>query len=346
MTKARLMDQPADYKKWGVNPNEIETWEDGRRNKDTGKGNWEWWYFDSIMDDGINANGDSPSITLKVTLPSGETYDTTIEVPAEKATYGEGKCDVHFGDSAFVGDFKDYQVKVAEHDGLAIDLHLTSKSKPYRPGTAYFEFGDKYFTWLCSVPQGEVEGTVLVKGKELKVHGTGYHDHQWGSEFYLPEWNHWVWARQAFDDYTLLVFDFVTAEQYGYERIPIAFVQDKEGNLVFESHDKVDCEVLDSFVEEKYSGKEYPAHIHYVFHDGDKTLDYDLKRKQTLEAQGMKSIPWVGRLLVKRLKLDVAYSRFLADGKLTLTGPDGEVKRDGELIFEFMYPGKTYKGLM
>lgn len=41
MTTARLMDSPEDYKNLGINPSEIEVWEDSRRNNETGKGNWE-----------------------------------------------------------------------------------------------------------------------------------------------------------------------------------------------------------------------------------------------------------------------------------------------------------------
>ena len=361
MIKARLMDQPEDFEKLGVNPNRIEPWEDGRRNQPTGAGNWEWWYFDSIMDDGrqvvvqfltrsglkmMKGTKDAPAIKVTITDADGTEHATTINVPLRDCTYGKDKCDVHFGANSFVGDFANYTIKTEEHDGLAVDLHLRSTSKPYRPGTAYFEFGDKYFTWLCGVPAGEVAGTIKVKGLEVKVHGTGYHDHQWGNGTYWTLWNHWVWARQAFDDYTLLVFDFVTAGDYGYERVPIAFVQDKAGNLVFESHDQVDCEVLDTFVEDQASDKEYPAHLHYVFHDGDKTLEYDLKQTQILDRVGMKSMPMVARMIVKKMKMDVSYCRFLADGKLTLTGPVGEVKRDGELIFEFMYPGTDFKAHM
>ena len=50
MAKARLMDQPADFEKLGIDPNKVQTWEDGRRDTDT-PGTSEVWYFDAILDD-------------------------------------------------------------------------------------------------------------------------------------------------------------------------------------------------------------------------------------------------------------------------------------------------------
>jgi hypothetical protein len=77
MAIVRLLDQPGDYKKLGVNPGEVETWEDRRRN-DSRPNHWEWWYFDSILDDGttvviqffpksgmhLKQNGDHPTFHI------------------------------------------------------------------------------------------------------------------------------------------------------------------------------------------------------------------------------------------------------------------------------------------
>lgn len=35
----RLMDQPEDFEKLGINPNEVEEWEDGRRGTDSASEN-------------------------------------------------------------------------------------------------------------------------------------------------------------------------------------------------------------------------------------------------------------------------------------------------------------------
>jgi hypothetical protein len=362
MEKARLMDTSDDYKKLGINAEHVEMWEDSRRNKDSGKGNWEWWYFDSILEDGtkvviqfftkgirtIKKDGDFPSASIKVTTAEGELYSGNRDVKTKDTYFGEDKCDVRFGNNRFVGDIKEYDIYVETENGLGADLHLTSNSKPYRPGTAYFGFGDdgEYFTWLCSVPKGEITGTLTVDGKEKKVHGTGYHDHQWGNAFYLTEWNHWIWARQSFNDYSILNFDLVTSEKYGFERFPIVFVQDKDGELIFESRDNVKCQVIGKYHEDKYSDKDYPTGMIYLYENNGTKLTYTLCEKEVLECQGMKNLPLVGKMLGKKMGMDLSYSRYLADGEMILETPEEKIERKGELIYEMMYPGNSFEGHM
>ena len=49
--RARLMDQPEDFKRLGINPDKVEKWEDGRRTHTEEMGS-EVWYFDGTMGDG------------------------------------------------------------------------------------------------------------------------------------------------------------------------------------------------------------------------------------------------------------------------------------------------------
>ena len=125
------------------------------------------------------------------------------------------------------------QIRVEPAGGIGVDLHLHSLRKPWRPKTGHMAFGseEKYFTWLFVVPKGEVRGTVTFGGKTYEVRGSGYHDHQWGT-MNPANFNNWVWARQHFDDYTVLLFDVIASKKYGYSRAPIFCVQDAQGNVV------------------------------------------------------------------------------------------------------------------
>lgn len=169
MARVRLMDTPADYKRLGVKPGPVEVWEDQRRSE-PGAGHWEWWYFDAILDDGthaviqfftksvstVNDAADHPSATIKVTLPDGTFYERHDDRSAEETDWGQGRADVHIGPHIFSGDLKNYHIKVDPIDGVGADLQVTSQSKAYRPGSAFFGFGDHdedYFTWLCAVPK-------------------------------------------------------------------------------------------------------------------------------------------------------------------------------------------------
>jgi hypothetical protein len=360
MSKAKLLDQPKDFERLGVNPEKVEIWEDRRRNTDTRANNWEWWYFDAILDDGSTAvvqfftkggaevklNGDHPMITVKITSPDGTHYQGKFNTKADDAFYGENQCDVRIGTNTFKGDLREYHITVDSINEISADLVLTSMSQSYRPGTAFFTFDsdDEYYTWLCAVPKGKVNGTLTYGGKTVQVSGFGYHDHQWGSVNYLKEWNHWVWARQSFDDFSMLVFDMVSSKKTEYTRFPIVFIQDKDGNIVFENLQGVDCKVLDEYKDNEASGKDYPKSIQYTFKNNGKQVDYSLAVKDIIEAQGIKTIPLAMKLLMKTLKLNPSYSRYKADGKLKLMDGNTVVERSGELIFEFMFPGDSWKG--
>ena len=297
----------------------------------------------------IKKAGDVPSVTIKITLPDGTEHNDEFLAKAEDCTWGTDRCDVHLGpDCSFVGDFQTYQIRATGKKGVGCDLTLESRAKPYRPGTAYFDFGDgEFYTWLCSVPQGEVEGTLTYGGKTVAVHGTGYHDHQWGNRFYLPEWNNWVWARQSFGDYSALIFDYVTSEAAGFQRIPIIFVQDSAGDIVFESREGVTCRIPEMTPTDKASGKEYPKVLEYEFESDGKRVSYTLEIEKRLQSGGFRGIPLVGGLLARYVGADVAYMRVSGRGTMVMSGVAEEpIERSGELIYEFMYPGSDCKAHM
>lgn len=349
----RMMDTAEDYRKLGINPDRIEMWEEQRRTDDS-KGTWEWWYFDGIMDDGmkvviqfftktneaISGTVGVPNLSIKITRADGTKYEEHPHFPVETAVYGEGKCDVHFGNNKVIGDFKDYEIHVDPVNGLGADLQVHSLSQPYRPGTAYFEIGDKYYTWLCAMPKGEVTGTILIDGQKVAVSGAAYHDHQWGTMNLLQIWNHWLWSRQSFDDYSIMVFDMTAQRKLGAKRFPITFVEDKDGNIVFESHKEVKYDLIDSYTDEE-SGKVYPKTCRYTFEKESAKIVYEIKEKEILENTTMgKAMPLKTRAALKARDLNPSYVRYVGIGELSMQGvAEDEIRDSGELIYEFMYPG-------
>ncbi len=305
MSTARLMDSPQDYVRIGVKPDEVEPWEDQQRNG-SAAGQWEWWYFDAIMVDGtavviqfftkgfsgLDKPGLQPSGVIEVTLPDGTHHERDFDYPVDECRFRTGKCDITIGPHSFIGDLADYTIHVDPIDGLGADLSLHSLGRPYRPGTAYFGFGDNddhYFTWLCAVPKGQVSGTLTVDSQTLDVTGFGYHDHQWGSNIYFKLWNHWLWARQRLDDYTILVFDLVASAPYDYTRFPIAFIQDNEGNIVFQNTHDVTYEVISEYHDDN-AGTDYPKVSRYTFRADDTTVDYTLSVNKVLESNSLSAV--------------------------------------------------------
>ncbi|MDC7219459.1 MAG: lipocalin-like domain-containing protein [Spirochaetales bacterium] len=358
----RLMNTPADYEKLGVNPDVIEEWEDGRRD-DSRPGAYEWWYFDMILDDGTAvvvifhdkdaATPDvamSPYVQFEVTLPSGEHFHEDVKVGVEDAFFSTETCEIRLGEVAsLTGDLKTYEIEIDTVNGIGAHLVLESMSSSWRPGSGYMGFGEDdvdYFTWLCAVPRGRVSGDLTVKGETREVSGFGYHDHQWGTVPPLMVWNHWFWLRQSFEDYTILVFDLVSNSSHDFVRYPFVFIQDAEGNIVFESTGDIDetgFEVLSEYDQEA-TGKRVPGAFTYTFRDGDKTAVYSMEATKEISAQDNYSmVPPEVRALFDQAGIHPSYTRWVGQGELELDLDGVTSKQEGDAIYEMIYIGTEYQ---
>ncbi|MCH3922841.1 lipocalin-like domain-containing protein [Limosilactobacillus sp.] len=364
MAQARLMKTAADYQRLGLKKGQVELWEDGKRD-DVRKGGVEWWYFDAIFDDGskiaaaystkvqplVNATGTHPCLRFDITTPDGEKLSRRItKFPKDSVRFSKDKCDLQWGESCFTGNLHDYHIKAQETDGLGFDIQLHSISSPWRGETGYLGFEEndqKYFTWLCVVPRGTVTGTLTINGKTTKVTGFGYHDHQWGNIIHFDFLNHWFWSRQSTAKHSLVVFDFVMNQHYEYERIPLVFLEDNDGKVIFESTDNVECSVSEELLQ-KASDTKFPKVIHYKFRNGTKTVHYDVTVKQELDARYIwKETPFFMRRLFHGTK--PRYGRYLAAGVITFEDsahPDQNFKEQSDFIYEFSYVGPHYKEQM
>lgn len=370
--QVRLMDREEDYRKMGTVPGAIEAWEDGRRDDDRA-GAYEWWYFDFIFDDGskavihfntkdnttIKQDGTLPSVVVKITDPNGHEHKDNVVLTAADAHFGEGKCDVTFGPHSIEGDLSTYRIRVTptagtngadgagEASSVGADLVLTSTSKPWRPGAGGFAFGDEgYFTWLCAVPRGTVEGTLYYDGREHAVTGAGYHDHQWGNMEHNKTWDHWIWGRQDFGDYAILVFDIGTQEAYGGARLPMMFLEDAQGNLVMQDLETPGCRFLEEYTEE-VSGKTYPKAIEYTFCDSERSAVYTISLLRELESRDpTNALPAPARALLKLKRMHPSTTRNFAQGRLVLNDGGQIVEREGTMIYEFVYMGTTVREKM
>lgn len=362
MTKVRLKNTPEDFTALGINPSKVEPWEDGKRDNDRA-GAYEWWYFDIMLDDGkkivihfntkdlstMAKNGCQPTITIEVTLPDGTTLTDNLAIPPEDAYFGKGCCDVKYGPHSIYGDLKEYSINVSPVKQFGAELKLTNLGTPWRPGTGYYVFGEneeQYFTWLCVVPRGKVTGTLTIDGNTFDVTGYGYHDHQWGNINHLFAWNNWLWARQNLDSYNILIFDIVTQAEYGYKRLPMIFIQDENGNIVYESLNPPKYEVFEEYLQNK-TGKYYPKCSKYTFEVNDKHIEYtlDVKNEISVKDQYGAAPPEIKEIFDQR-NLQPTYGRYIANGTLEITEGGHTSSQSGELIYEFVYMGKSYKEFM
>lgn len=245
----RMADSPADYQRRGIVKGEIAPWEDGFRSRPGGPGTFEWWYFDSVLDDGstlvINFMAKdfrvgkgvnqppAPVVTIELDRPDGTHVERTSPTHPGDYDFAADRCDVRIGRNRFSGDLHTYRIH-AEIDGIVADVTLTGQVPSWRPKSGHITFGDeqqKYFAWLPSVPQGRVEATLTVDGTTETRTGTGYHDHNWGDAEMARLMHHWYWARAEAGDYTVIASYITAAKKYGSAEIPI-FMLAKNGKIV------------------------------------------------------------------------------------------------------------------
>ncbi|MCW2755300.1 MAG: hypothetical protein JWQ32_2711 [Marmoricola sp.] len=352
---------PADYRHFGLAVDEIAGWEDGFRTDPGGPGTFEWWYFDTVLEDGstlvitflvkdIRGGGGikqaaSPVVTLELDRPDGTHVEREFE-GHEDFAFATDRCNVRVGPNTFTGDLHTYAIHVEIEDVIA-DVTLTGTVPSWRPGTGHMLFGnDKphLFAWLPSVPQGTVEATLTVEGKTRTLAGTGYHDHNWGDAA-MPELiNHWYWARGEAGDYCVIASNITAERKYGHHEIPI-FMLAKDGVIVadqsalvrFEKHDEQPDTV---------TGKPVANTTIYEYDAtaaGGEHYRVTFARENTIVHDRMiESISGPKRLLARLVGFDGAYMRFT--GQVTvehLRGQGAPETVTAPALWELMYFGKT-----
>ena len=300
MEKVRILDEPEDFKRLGINPDAVELWEDGRRREQI-PGAMENWYFDAIMEDGTKVvvvfltklgekrqmATNSPNLRIQITTPQGKLFEDSITVPVEESEVRKGECHVQFGQHSFIGNLVDYDIKVSPVNGIGCDLHLKVLVKPFRPGTGYVAFGDdeaKEYTWIC-FPRGSVSGTIVYDGKNQEVKGMGYHDHQFHNTDSMTTIHHWIWGRQSLESYTIVIFDIVSNEKYGFKQIPIfGLIDNKTGDVIFMNTKNAKCEIKELYLQ-KESQKLHPKVVKFSYEHSGMKIEYTIKWKEEIEVQ-------------------------------------------------------------
>lgn len=362
MARVRLLNSAEDYERLGLTPGVVEPWEDGRRESDE-PGHSEVWYFDSVLDDGSklvfgvraapmlgeDVSHAGPRYTIMLTTADGVTHAVDTFVAKADSALSTDKCDLRLGPNRITGDLTSYDVHFEPETTkrgdavLGMDLHLEAKVKPYRPGTGYIAIGDDdehYLTFMC-ISKLAISGSITLDGVAREVTGTAYQNRQW-TDHYAPDfWHHWLWGRQNSGDYTVTIYDLVFAEQYGFTRIPLFCVDDKDGNRVFENdgNDNVTVEILDAELQPQ-SGKTYPKTTRYTFDDGTTTVVYTVTWTQELDIiDHYANATDEARAHYDALGIHPTYTRYYATGQLEITRDSTTETSVDDVIYELNYPG-------
>lgn len=236
--------------------------------------NYEWWYFDATFENKymmvsmwqeqtkVGKGGDVVKerfIDFSIYDPNGK--KTMLKIPFDDVTISKDTCDVKMGDNRVFGAPPTYKLHFL-HDGLGADLEFKSLVQGYRSppdGTAYFSMNPLiYMGWAIAQPRAAVTGKLIIDGKELKVSGTGYHDHNWGNSTFDTLYDHWYWGRIFLPGHTFIY----SVSQLGecMDHTPLNIAITFEGETLVDMSQELEGEPSD-FVKDDETGIEYPRKL-------------------------------------------------------------------------------------
>lgn len=354
--QSRLGSLDEHYKKLGLEKGTIAQWEDGTRTNSGEKGTYEWWYFDSHLEDGTSLvivfytkpmmspeTAADPHVTLNLTGPGGEKYSTVYRPAKGDFSASKEGCDVKIGPCYFRGNLSEYEIYYRDKT-FEVKVTLKSNVPPWRPETGHIFFGERdehFFAWLPSVPEGNVRAEITQNGKTQTQNGTGYHDHNWGNINMRKVMHHWYWGRARVGDYRIISSYIWAEKKYGYNEFPIFMIADSGGIRAGDGSKLTFTQ--DREFTEKETGKPVHDLLVYDYRDGKNSYRVSYKRqKSILNFPMVNDVHGILRFLAKLSGFDGAYHRFTGDVILErLEGENVVEKIESPALWELMYFGKT-----
>ncbi len=328
----------------------VAPWEDGLR-AETGRGAFEWWYFDAHLDDGSTAvivfatksllerKGPlKPQLLLTITRPDGHKLDRSRTFTPDQFSASKDGCDVRMGENHVTGDLHRYTLHAA-NDDLAADLTFTGSVPPWRPGTGknYYNADlTRYFAWLPAIPYGTVNGTLTYDGQTHTVAGAGYHDHNWGNVGLNDVMSHWFWGRAHVGPYSLIFVEMHAAAAYGHQKMPV-FMLARDDQILIGDGGPLTLTTADVVLHP--SGRTYPRQLDFHWRPADASqghIHLALRQPDLIEAVSLlTAFPRWQRTLL-RLFANPYYFRFNAALELRLDLPGRQAVEHGRALYEIM----------
>ena len=330
----------------------VQSWEDGARTDDS-KNQFEWWYFDAELDDGslvvayfykVHFLKDQYFIGFNYTSPQKEDFFRLKYFKSSEVSFQSDSCLVMMNKNLFAGNLNKYSIALDpdDFDGFGFNLNLQSLVGPYRPQDGIIKAGDDYFAWLAAVPNGDVDGTITINGKEKKIKGSGYHDHNWGNTPLQKLFKSWTWFRGKAGPYTVILAELNADDSRGGFDIPILFVADENQVLVDKFGNKELLTMKNNLIEDYYPSKNEPQFSNFLMssHDnvsvkisGNQIIDnIEIFKRLSLPAPLNLFKPAVN-FAFRSSGIDPFYTRFASSFVLKI---DENIEIDGTGVMEIM----------
>ena len=124
------------------------------------------------------------------------------------------------------------------------------------------------------------------------------------------------------------------------------FVQDADGNIVFESIGDIEETRFEvgSEYEQEATGKRVPRAFTYTFREGDSSVVYAMESSSELDAQNNYAMaPPEVQALFDQANIRPSYTRWVGRGRMELNLKGVSAKREGEAIYEMIFPATDYR---
>jgi len=361
--KAYVAGTDDSYKKYGLKQGNVpEIWEDGIRTAGK-KGTYEWWYFDSHLEDGSKMvvifytkpftdikSGLTPFISIDIDKPDGTTIKKSYYGKVDEFSASEKKCDVKIGKNYFRGDLKNYDIHFEDSE-LTIDVKIQRTTESWRPKTGHFMYGNegKYFAWLVPVPKGEADITYTYKGKTISSKASCYHDHNFGNEHMLKLINHWYWSRAEIGPYNLIAAELISDKEFDSEPV-VVFNISKDGKTIADNGE--DVKLLRSYGKmQAIAEKPLSDELKFIYESENSNIKYEytlIREKSISEVKLLDAMVKSNfkRAMAKLLtSFDGAYFRLSGTANLKVYENNclKEEYNSDKAVWELMYFGKIYK---
>lgn len=222
--------------------NIVSNFDNDVRSTKKSRGSYEWWYFDATSENGYQivvifyegnpfsrryiqkldgpvdvTAAEFPALSISVYKNGEAIYYSFRETDKENALFSERIPKGKIGDSYFEGSRIDgsirYRVVLNQKldNGDSIQADLIFSSTDWRP-EGFSETGDMdaaQHSWNLVMPNCEVQGNVGLGGLEpeqIDFKGSGYHDHNIGSEPMKESFYEWYWGRYHIGETTFIYY--------------------------------------------------------------------------------------------------------------------------------------------
>jgi predicted secreted hydrolase len=168
----------------------------------------EWWYFDAVFTNNYSLHLGCRTFSKKnlgLISPFLEIYkDGKIAAKAVKRYFfRDFKTSKDFpmvtllGNSVLKFDQKRYQEKKEWAYDLTLSIDDYEVDLRFIGSTKGWKFETQGESWTVALPKASATGKIIMNDDEIKVQGTGYHDHNWNYTIWTPlnYGKAWLWGK-------------------------------------------------------------------------------------------------------------------------------------------------------